>query len=223
MSGSEVSMETRDREAPAPVWLMVWKPLFLLVLFGVALWVFNRHPDWNIAALPRFIVEAGALPFFAAMAVLPVFGFPTIPLLLLAGSFGLGGGLLGTAVALLVNLALSYSVGKYFLRGFAESWFGRYGRRMPSVPPRGGGRWVLLLRVTPALPQFAQSYLLALGGVRFSTYMLISWPVVFVLSALYVVFGEFLLTGRGTLALTVGLLLAVILVALTIVRSGGDR
>src|SRR5262245_52079032 len=64
---------------------------------------------WDHDAALDWLAQARPLPFFVALAILPAIGAPLSPFFLLAGvSFGILLGLIGSGVALALNLALCY-------------------------------------------------------------------------------------------------------------------
>lgn len=165
------------------------------------------------------IRQAGPVPFFAAMAVFPAFGFPISFFTLTAGAaFGTGLSVMGAAAAVGLNVALAYWLARRGVRPLVAAWLQRRGYPVPEVRPEDAFEFTLLVRVTPGPPFFAQSYLLGLAEIPFRTYFPISWLVGTGYSVGFIVFGESLLTGRAGLALTGICLIAAGLVAARLVR-----
>ena len=95
---------------------MTWLKRILGVL-GVATLALVAWWVWDRDAMMAWKEEAGPVAFFGAMAVLPAIGIPVTPLFVLAGAtFGVGPGLLGSGVALGLNLALCYAIARSALR-----------------------------------------------------------------------------------------------------------
>ena len=158
--------------------------LVALLLAAVAWYVVRETPLWDsvrglsFADLIAQIQALGPWVFFTALAVLPAFGFPVMAFYLVAArSFGMPLALVGCLSAIAINVALSYGLARSVMHP-AIAWLVRKtGREVPQVRPEN--RWMVawLLRVTPGPPFFMQSYLLALGGVPFGIYMIVSVSV----------------------------------------------
>jgi uncharacterized membrane protein YdjX (TVP38/TMEM64 family) len=148
---------------------------------------------WNQPVLETWKAEASPVPFFAAMALLPALGIPLTPFFVLAGAaFGTRVGLAGSMIALGVNLILSYWVGRGRLRAWMTHLLSRFGYVLPDFDARekGAVRLTLLVKFMPGLPGFAKSYLLAMAGVPFALYFVVSMVVTGAYGAGLVVLGE---------------------------------
>jgi uncharacterized membrane protein YdjX (TVP38/TMEM64 family) len=148
---------------------------------------------------------AGPLVFFTAMALLPAVGFPISVFNLTAASafaaqMGMAGVIAAAGVAIAINLALTYWLARYGLRPWLEQMISRTKYKIPVVADADQAQITLLFRVTPGPPFFLQSYLLGLAGVRFFTYMWISWVISFLYAIVFIVFGDAILHGEGKLA-----------------------
>src|SRR3979490_664046 len=92
-----------------------------LVGAGVGLWWLKIHDfsvRLSIEAGVSVLRDAGPWGFFLAFALLPAVGFPISVFYLTAGSafadrMGMGGVLAAAGVALLVNIAVSYSLARH--------------------------------------------------------------------------------------------------------------
>ncbi|MCF3651471.1 TVP38/TMEM64 family protein [Synoicihabitans lomoniglobus] len=165
---------------------------------------------------------AGPLPFFGAMALLPVFGFPLSPFTVTAGPlFGptMGGGavIACAALAVAINVALSYWISARLLRPTITRLVTWMGYRLPEISERSAWITTLIVRIVPGPPFFLQSYLLGLMRVRFSIYLLISTLVPLGYIACLVLFGDAIArrdpmaaVGAGALLLVVGTLIHVV-------------
>ena len=148
----------------------------------------------------------GPEAFFAAMAILPAFGFPLSPFWLSAGPvfspvLGLPLVIALCAVSLAVNLALTYWLARYAFRPPLAWLVRRLGYELPRVAPADQVSVSVLLRVTPGPPFCVQGYLLGLAEIPFRVYMLVSWPIAMVLGVVFIYFGDSLAQGKGKLAL----------------------
>ncbi|MCW7754714.1 VTT domain-containing protein [Desulfobotulus sp. H1] len=180
--------------------------LTLFVFFCLWLWNF-----WDGELFHAWKEEAGPVPFFMALALLPLAGFPTTPFYILAGAtFGWVTGLTGSAVSLGINLVLSFWVCRSGLRPLLERVLARTSYRLPQVRHGRAVVFTVTAKLLPGVPAFAKNYLIALSGVSFRTYFLISFPISMMYGAAFVLLGESILEkdlGRvGCVAAVLGLL-----------------
>jgi uncharacterized membrane protein YdjX (TVP38/TMEM64 family) len=182
--------------------------LALVAVAGTGFWWLKIHDfsfrlaiDDGINALR----SAGPLAFFGAMALLPAAGFPISVFNLTAASafaaqMGLVGVIVAAGAAIAVNLALTYWLARYALRPWLEQMISRTKYKIPVVAAADHAQITLLLRITPGPPFFVQSYLLGLAEVPFFTYMWISWVISIIYAAIFIVFGDAILHGKGRAA-----------------------
>lgn len=170
---------------------------------------------WDQAAFVEWKKNAGVLPFFAALAFLPATGVPTTPFFLLAGAtFGLRIGLIGTAVAVAVNLALCYLLAQSVLRNMLVSSLEKFDYEVPELEQDKALRFIILVKLTPGVPTFLKNYITALAGVPFGLYMLVCWSITYVYAVGLIVMGDSILErdfnkgliGAVLLLLVIGLL-----------------
>lgn len=179
-----------------------------LAAAAVGVWWLKIH-DFNVRLAidegVNVLRSAGPLVFFTAMALLPAIGFPISVFNLTAGTafaaqLGLPGVLAAAGAALAVNIALTYWLARYGLRPWIEEMISRTKYKIPVVPPAEQKEIILLVRVTPGPPFFLQSFLLGVAEVKFLPYLLISWPIAFVYSTGFIVFGDAILHGKAKVA-----------------------
>lgn len=153
----------------------------------VLLWI-----RYDAEAFAAWKAEAGPVPFFAALAVLPAFGVPTTPFYVLAGAlFGVAGGLAGSAASLAVNLLLCYWIGRRSgLRPWLAQRLRRWSRDLPELEGGRALRFALLVKFVPGAPTFLKNYLLILAGVPFRLYFGLSFVVTMAWAAGFIVLGE---------------------------------
>lgn len=166
---------------------------------------------------------AGPVVFFGAMALLPSFGVPNSPFALAAGPvFGERLGLpvvtmLGLA-AITFNLTLTYWLARRWLRPVCGRVLERFGYKLPTVESGDVSDLIVLIRVTPVLPFFAQNYLLGLADVPFVRYLFISTAIQGSVSVGFILFGDALSQGRGKMALLAAGLIAMLAVGTHLLR-----
>jgi len=141
---------------------------------------------------------------FLAIAVLPGFGIPASPLLILAGV--VWGSTWQTCAITLAAVALNMSWTHYLASGPASSivtrLLGARWQRWKNIHPNNLRRFTVLLRITPGIPFFLQNYVLGLLGVPYLTYILISIP----LNGVWVI--GFVLTGGAIFEGNIGMIAA---------------
>jgi uncharacterized membrane protein YdjX (TVP38/TMEM64 family) len=201
----------------------------IAVLALVLLYVMIRI--WDRDALVRWMSAVSPVPFFLAMAVLPAFGVPLSPFLVVAGgTFGIGIGLIGSIAAIASSLCIVYAISHSALRPRIESLFGRLGYKVPDY--KGGGRaawrFAAAIKLAPALPSFAKMYILAVTAVPFPIYFGVSLAVSTAFAVAWIAVGDSLFThdmSHAAIAVIAILLLAIVAVLWWRRRrgvSGGD-
>lgn len=225
MPSSEVSGEKKK---------LPLKQLAVVALVGGAIGVVVVHlVGWRVAldavlefktAVVGWLAAAGPAVFFGAMAVLPAFGVPNSPFALTAGTvFGERLGMVGVTLlaltALTINLTLTYWVARRWLRPLCKRMLERFGYRLPAVATGDVTDLIVLIRVTPVLPFFAQNYLLGLADVPFGRYLVVSVGIQGSLNAGFILFGDALNKGHGKMALTSVLLIATLAVGTHLLRK----
>ncbi len=157
------------------------------------------------------IKSGGPVPFFAAMALLPLVGIPITPFYLAAGAvFEPLVSLTGVALALGVNHLLAYALGRKTLRPVLEFLMRRRRLTLPKPGSRDALYTALIIKLTPGPPFFLRSYLMAMAGIPLWIYFLVTWPLSMVYAVPATLLGESVVEGRGvTAAVALGVLLAV--------------
>lgn len=172
---------------------------------------------WDREAFMTALQDAPPIPFFIAMALLPMVGVPLTPLLIAAGAtFGMRLGLAGSLLALAANLVASYFVARSGLRPHLERLFRRFDYELPNFDgrPRNALRFTLMVKFAPGVPAFVKNYGLGVAGVPFTLYFVASMLITGVYSALLVVLGESLFTHETNMVVVAGG--AVLLVAFAV-------
>lgn len=157
------------------------------------------------------IRAAGAGWYFMAMALLPLpLAWFTIPAgEAFAGQLTLSGVVVAAAVAVALQLALSYGVARYALRPVVERMVRRRGLTVPRVTAGNALEVLLLVRLTPGPPMIVGTCILAIAETPFRLYLLVSWLAAMPWVVAGVVLGRGLLQGNfGLVASGVGLVVA---------------
>jgi uncharacterized membrane protein YdjX (TVP38/TMEM64 family) len=142
-----------------------------LLTLGAAAWF-----AWDSGAIRAWKESASPLAFFAAMAVLPALGAPLTPFYVIAGAtFGLGPGLLGSALALVLNFSLCYFAARRLMRERLLALLRRFDYELPNFAQHQGAlRFTVLVKLTPGIPAFLKNYLLGISGVTFGVFLGVS-------------------------------------------------
>ncbi|QYM78673.1 VTT domain-containing protein [Horticoccus luteus] len=194
------------------------------LLRGVDLQDVHRASDRFFGA----IRTAGPVAFFAAMAILPAFGAPMMAFTIPAGEafaaqLTLPGVIAIAMFAAAVNIAFAYWVAKRLLRPWLTSLVKKFGYEVPQVSRENALTMLLIVRLTPGPPYFVQCWLLALSGVPFGLYMIVSWLCLLPWLIGAVVLGQGIFTGNFK-SVVGGLgLLIVAVVAVQLIRQRMKR
>jgi uncharacterized membrane protein YdjX (TVP38/TMEM64 family) len=173
---------------------------------------------WDRDSFARWMSDAPAVPFFVAMAVLPVIGVPLSPFMVVAGAtFGIWVALVGSIAAIAVGLCLGYVLAQTKLRPRIEALFRRFDYKVPDFNEGGRAAWrfAAAIKLTPALPMVAKMYIPAVTSVPFSIYFTVSLAIGSVFAAAWIVLGDSLLThdiDHATIAAVAIAVLAVLAV-----------
>lgn len=161
--------------------------LLKLLMFGLPIACglgFLVASGFDMERLLESIRATDPLLFLGIMSLLPLAGFPIAAFYLYAGSaFPWWQASLLCSLALAVNISLAFPIARYFLAGPVTRILERYRKSIPPLTPKNQFRVTFLVRSIPGIPYFMQNYLLALIGVRFSHYFIISWLVQSVFAA----------------------------------------
>lgn len=195
---------------------MWWVAAGVIVVAGVLLVAASQlELRVHIERVVAFFRDAGAWSFFTAMAILPVAGFPMSAFNVVAGpvfgpALGVGTVIACAALALAINLALSYWLAARVMRPPLERLVKRMGYTVPDVPSHSAWEITLLVRIVPGPPVVLQSYLLALARVPFGIYMVVSMLVHTAFMVATILAGDALMRGDGSALLFAGGLIVVV-------------
>lgn len=198
-------MESTERRSPRSYARWVRLALAAAALAGIGYLVWSAYDHQAVMAWLR---ELRPLPFFAATAVLPALGIPTTPLYIFAGAaFGPLVGLIGSWIALAVNLVLCYGIARRARPQLARL-LRRFRTELPDFAERDRGvvKFTLGVKVAPGVPTFVKNYVLGFVGVPFRPYFAVSMLFTGAYAAAFVVMGDSLVDhelGRTTIAAAV--------------------
>ena len=170
---------------------------------------------WDHDALVRWMSEASPVPFFLAMALLPAIGVPLSPFMLAAGAtFGVWGGLVGSIAAIALNLCVCYAIAHSRLRRRLQALFARFDYKVPDFTAGGGAAWRFsaAVKLAPAIPAFAKTYILAVTGVPFAIYFGVSLVISSVFAVAWIVLGDSLLAHDVNLTTLAAVAIAVLVI-----------
>ena len=165
------------------------------------------------------MTEKNAMFLLLAIAILPGFGAPVSPMLVLCGALTTKTGSLFaawflTAAAMWANAGWTYLFAVGPGRKFAQAFLDKFMKKGMKVPQVEGFQLAMILRVTPGIPFPVQNYLLGVVGVNAKVYWVVTIPVLSFWALGFVIFGEGLLEGDGKLVVTgAGFLVVISLVA----------
>jgi len=142
--------------------------------------------------------------YFGTMALVCLFPIPISAFYIASGPlYGTLTALAWIAVALAFNILISHAIASSWLRPLMARLLEARGFRVPE--PREGSEelmLIVLVRITPGLPFFAQNLLLGLANVDRLRSLLISLPIQMVFAAGFVLLGRSAFDGSAGLAVT---------------------
>jgi uncharacterized membrane protein YdjX (TVP38/TMEM64 family) len=204
----------------------LWIIGLIVILLGAL--VFALAGRFEIRARMDEVVEsvreAGPIPFFTAMALLPAVGFPLSAFTLVAGpvfgaTMGVGVVVLCGILAIAINVALSYWLASRALRPVAEWVVRKLGYRLPEIQPHAAWLAIVVLRTVPVTPFCIQSIILGLARVPFGPYLLVSVVVPSIYATAMILLGDALMRGDRWAIAGAGAMFVVVGVVLHIMRK----
>ncbi|HEX3764903.1 MAG TPA: VTT domain-containing protein [Kofleriaceae bacterium] len=172
---------------PAARWAKSVVAAVIVLVVAYILW-----SAWDHRAVMAWIRELHPVPFFFAMALLPAIGLPFTPFVMFAGaSFGAIVGLIGSLIALAVNLVVCFWIARH-MRGPLESLLRRFDCQLPDFRRREKGslRFVVAVKLAPGVPGFVKHYGLGLAGVPFLEYFVVAMLISGMYVAAFVILGD---------------------------------
>ena len=180
----------------------LWILGLTVVLLGGVLLALAGHFEVRarMDQVVEYVRDAGPIPFFTAMTLLPAVGFPLSAFTLVAGpvfgpTMGVGFVVLCGVLAIAMNVALSYWLAARALRPVAEWVVRKLGYRLPEIQPHAAWLAIIVLRTVPVTPFCVQSIILGLARVPFGPYMLVSVVVPSIYATAMILLGDALMRG----------------------------
>lgn len=159
------------------------------IVAALGAWFLLSELDWT--AVMAVIERLPAFPLLLAMALLPLVGFPILPVYLVAGArFGPYGGGLVVTVVTAAHLLGTYLLARTLLRRSLGRLIGRWRAQLPEIPPDEQPAVALVAALVPGLPYVVRNYLLALSGLRFRVYFWICLPIYVARSYVSILLGD---------------------------------
>jgi uncharacterized membrane protein YdjX (TVP38/TMEM64 family) len=146
--------------------------------------------------------------FFSVLSIATLFPIPISAFYVAAGPlYGIGPALLGSLVAVAANMTLAHWATSSLLRPFAVRLMDRLGYTLPAVASDRQSQAIIITRVTPGIPYFAQNLILGLLRVDYWRSLAISLPIQMLWATGFVLLGDSAMRGQfGTALSALGLL-----------------
>ncbi|MCP4908720.1 MAG: TVP38/TMEM64 family protein [bacterium] len=157
----------------------------------------------------HLLEQSPPLIFFGVMALVCVFPIPiSLFYMTAAPLFGTVPSLAWIAVAIVFNMVIAHLAARGLLRPGIERLLACRGFTLPRMNDSRDERLVIvLIRITPGIPFFAQNLLLGLADVHLLSSLAISLPIQMVFATGFVVLGRSAFDGDlGLAVLAIGLL-----------------
>lgn len=162
-------------------WLDLDKAKVLALIDEMNVWVSDKNPAYYILLV----------------ALCPLVGFPVSPFLMVAGVFyGYTMGTLWAMCGITLSNVIGYWIGGYGFRDQVEKFLLKRTTKIPEIPQQHTKRVIILLRLTPGFPLFAQNYLLGFARVPFKEFFWLSLLLNIIPIAGFVIFGGSIFEGK---------------------------
>jgi uncharacterized membrane protein YdjX (TVP38/TMEM64 family) len=188
----------------------------LLITLGAGLgWLLMSEPEAMRAALDRIwlrLQQAPAPIYFGVVSIAILLPLPASIFYIAAGPlYGVGPSIAWIPPVLIVNTLLVHALSATMVRPLITRVIARRGLVVPTLEGATDQNLaILLVRITPGVPYFLQSWLLGLAGVDRLRFVVITVPIQMVYASGFVVLGRSAFEGEIGVAIAA---LAVIVVA----------
>ena len=163
--------------------------LFVIVVIAIAYYRFRPE----LMALWSAIKSEESHPGFllGSFIILPIFGFPVSPFLILLGlRFGDIAGILFMMVIMPVHLTISYWVTRSLLRDRVEALAKKNNLNITGISENRRMTFGLVFMIVPGLSYTMKNYLLPLSGMSFLQFLLCAWLIQGIMGIPFVVLGN---------------------------------
>jgi uncharacterized membrane protein YdjX (TVP38/TMEM64 family) len=184
--------------------------------------------EWALAMKEPVLIWCRSHPIylFAAIAILPGFGFPVAPLLILAGAvWGSNPFACGLALlAVIFNISWTHTLAAGWGRKIIMRVLGSRWDKWKLASGTHDWRLALILRITPGIPLCIQNYLLGLLNMPLWVSAAISIPTTGLYVCGFVLTGGAIFEGQaGLLLLGLSILIAASLTLKIILKKISNR
>ena len=158
-----MTMQTMGKILPGSKMVRIF--MFLLIL-AVAVGLFFYHKELTL--LWKLVKDRKTPPVYviATFIILPVFGFPILPLLVLMGvRFGAIIGLTLVFAVIRFHLAVSFWLTNYAFSKPIEKIIKNRSLEIPSIPDAHRLKYSMLFMMVPGLSYSLKNYILPLSGL----------------------------------------------------------
>lgn len=161
-----------------------------VLLIGAGLLVYTAVSHDLITKMISLVDESTPTALFIILLiVLPIFGFPLSPFLLVLGiKFGPGAGIALMVFTMPIHMLISFMLTRV-AGDFIRSVISRGNYIIPRIPAEKQIRFTFLVASIPVLPYTIKNFLLPLAGISFPVYMIMNWGCQAVLAIPAVVLG----------------------------------
>lgn len=164
--------------------------VLLLLIIGFAAYLIHNYDPVPIIS-DYLEHQVSNWLFIVLMLVLPILGIPVSLFLILVGiKFGIGSGLLLSALLMLSHMVITYFIVHSFLRDLVIRLMHYFKIPVPPMEKHEINRWqAFIFMLVPGLPYVVKNNLLAMTGIPLGSYIIISWTSQFGLSIPLILMG----------------------------------
>jgi len=193
----------------------------LLGLVALVLLLDFESAQSRVEAAWSLLKSAPAPIYFGFMAVVLLAPVPASLLYVTAGPlYGIGLSLLGIAPALAINTLLVHMIAGGWLRPGLERLVAKRDLSIPRLETRSDQMlFITLVRITPGIPYFVQSWLIGLADVDRIPFIVITVAIQMLYATGFVVLGRSAFEGEIGLAIGAGVLLVFVSICARLVHN----
>lgn len=165
--------------------------MMVLLILAVVAGLFFYHRE--LLLLWEAVKSGDTHPVYviAVFIILPVFGFPILPLLFLVGTrFGSIIGSIIVFALIPIHLSISFWITNYVFRQPIEKMIKQRSLKIPNIPDAHRLKYSMLFMILPGLSYSLKNYILPLSGLPFVLFMICGWVIQSLLGIPFVVLGD---------------------------------